>query len=241
MRPKLLLAFFLCLCGMGLPLRAQLVPSQGVLEFGDIEEAKGPVTARAYLLNKGDDPLSITRVRTTCGCTGVDYYKDVINPGDSAFVDITYDPRRRFGEFEKSVKVHVSDGNTVPVVFHGYVINTEETIALRYPCPVGPLRLSETKVLGGVLNKGEQRSLFVNFYNMSDSEVTPTVSCDNPGLSVSLGPTPVPPHSVGSISIIPNCKEDLTVGRHQLEIRLNPDASDPSSEEQTIDVFLEIE
>lgn len=235
----LLLAALLLLCAP--TIRAGFVPAEEEVQFGEIDEAKGDVTVRTYVINKGDEPLAIKRVRITCGCTGVKFDDRVVEPGDSAWLDITYNPRNRFGEFVKSVKVFDTAGGSVPVVFHGTVINTEETIALRYPYKAGPLRLSENKVLTGKLERGEQRSIFVNFFNMSDSQLSPSVSCDNPGVSVSLGPVPVPPRSVGSISIIPNCKEDLPPGSHQVELKLNPDPSDPQSQIETIEVFLQIE
>lgn len=241
MKRKFLIIALSIACTMGAMGAAILEPVTDLLEFGELDEAKGPQTMRTYVVNKGDEPVQIKRVSTTCGCTGVKYSPDLIEPGDSAWLDITYDPRNRFGEFEKSVKVYPASGGVVPVVFHGRIRNTEESIARRYPVQAGPLRLSERKVMCGPVKQGKQRSFFINFYNMSDQIVTPEVTSESDGLSVSLGPSPIEPRSVGSISIIPNCKENLPTGNHQLKIKLNPDISDPNSEIETIEVFIEIE
>lgn len=219
---------------------AALVPTETTLDFGEMIEADGRQTRRTFLVNEGKDDVAITRIRTTCGCTGASYFTDVIHPGDSAWVDITYDPSGRFGDFEKTVKVFTTDSETIPLRIKGSIRNSEETIAKRYPYRAGPLRLSEKKLLCGTLDKGERRSFFVNFYNMSDRTVTPAVESSDEAVSVSIGPVPVPPYSVGSISVIPNGMRALPTGHHEMALTLVPDGSNPE-ETVTIEMYIEIE
>ena len=218
-----------------------LVPVSPTVDFGRLNEAEGQKTVRTHLVNKGDTTLYISRVRTTCGCTAARYYDDAIAPGDSAWLDITYDPRGRLGEFEKTVRVYTTTGEIVPIKIHGDILNTEETIARRYPHRAGPLRLSETKILSGRLGRGETRTLYISFYNMADHEVRPQVVASDEAINVEVGPMPVPARSIGTLGIFPNVKKNLPPGQHRLEITLVPDSEDPSSEEVTLEVFIEIE
>lgn len=228
--------------GLAASASAGLRPVEECVDFGEIDEAKGLATLRTYVVNDGDTPVTITNARTTCGCTRVGYPDDVIAPGDTAWVDITYDPVGRFGDFHKSIRLYTNEGEKVPVEFIGTIRSTEETVARRYPYKAGPLRLSETKVLSGKLFPGEQRTLFVNFYNMSDHYVVPEATVEgSDAVSVSVGPSPVGARSVGSIAILPNSTKPLPPGLHHLEVKLNPNVRDPESEIETIEVLIEIE
>ena len=55
-------------------------------DFGTFEEETGKVTHEFKFVNTGDEPLLITNVRTTCGCTASDYTRKPIVPGDSGSV-----------------------------------------------------------------------------------------------------------------------------------------------------------
>ncbi|WP_236976571.1 DUF1573 domain-containing protein [Membranihabitans maritimus] len=72
--------------------------------------------------NIGKRPLLIYDVRTSCGCTAVDYPKDFIRPGESGKLEVTFDSTGRKGYQNKSINVI---GNTFPtrtlLYLHGFV------------------------------------------------------------------------------------------------------------------------
>lgn len=80
-------------------------------DFGTIEEQGGNVSYDFAFHNKGNEPLVISKVRTSCGCTVPEYSEEAIAPGDSGHVKITFNPSGRPGKFSKSVYVHT---NTIP-------------------------------------------------------------------------------------------------------------------------------
>ena len=69
-------------------------------DFGTIQEVDGKVSTTMRLVNTGDSALVITRVQSTCGCTATDYTRQLIVPGDTGMVTLTYSPVGRPGEFD---------------------------------------------------------------------------------------------------------------------------------------------
>ncbi|MBO4644954.1 MAG: DUF1573 domain-containing protein [Bacteroidales bacterium] len=78
-------------------------------EFGDIREEGGKVTARFTFKNVGDSALILTKVKPGCGCTAANYTKEAIAPGQTGYIDATYDPWGRPGQFNKNIKVETNE------------------------------------------------------------------------------------------------------------------------------------
>ncbi len=58
-------------------------------DFGKIPQGK-PVTTEFVYTNIGDEPLILTNVQPTCGCTIADYTKTPVKKGDKGVIKITY-------------------------------------------------------------------------------------------------------------------------------------------------------
>ena len=58
-------------------------------DFGKIAQGT-PVTTVFEFTNIGKEPLILTEVRPTCGCTIADYTKTPVKPGDKGVIKITY-------------------------------------------------------------------------------------------------------------------------------------------------------
>ncbi|MGB3184136.1 MAG: DUF1573 domain-containing protein [Cyclobacteriaceae bacterium] len=82
-------------------------------DFGAIDKGE-PVTADFTFTNEGDEPLVITQVKTSCGCTVSDYPKEAIAPGESGAIRATYNAAKP-GTFTKTVKVFTSS-STEPLL-----------------------------------------------------------------------------------------------------------------------------
>ena len=54
--------------------------------------------------NTGDEPLVLSSVRSSCGCTVPSYPKDPILPGQSNFIKVSYDTKR-LGAISKQITV----------------------------------------------------------------------------------------------------------------------------------------
>ena len=77
-----------------------------VHDFGTIKHNE-PVSHEFRFVNKGSEPLVITSVQASCGCTVAKYTKDPIAPGGEGFVTATYNAAT-MGAFNKTVTVNAN-------------------------------------------------------------------------------------------------------------------------------------
>jgi hypothetical protein len=72
-------------------------------DFGKVPQAK-PVTTNFEFTNIGEEPLILTEVRPTCGCTIADYTKTPVKKGDKGIIKITFNAPV-VGVFNKTIVV----------------------------------------------------------------------------------------------------------------------------------------
>ena len=93
---------------MGVTLGVQAQPKalfdKTTHEFGTILW-KNPVTATFKITNKGDKPLVISNVTTSCGCTVADWTKEPIAPGKTGSVSSTFDAKAS-GRIQKTLGIY---------------------------------------------------------------------------------------------------------------------------------------
>lgn len=163
-------------------------------DFGAFNESMGPMTAVFTYYNTGDEPLVITGARANCGCTTPVYSSELLAPGDSATLSVTYDPAGRPGRFEKYVFV---DSNTEPtrsqLKIGGVSIASPSTVSGRYPVAVGPLHMGRTASLLGTIAPDKVKSIYEHGYNASSDTLRPIVEDIPKWLSVKTVPEAVPP------------------------------------------------
>ncbi|MDR2809590.1 MAG: DUF1573 domain-containing protein [Tannerellaceae bacterium] len=85
---------------------ASLSVSEENYDFGTIKENGGKVSHTFVVKNDGTQPLVITRVIASCGCTTPDWTKEPIAPGKTGEILVTYDPQGRPGPFAKTVSIY---------------------------------------------------------------------------------------------------------------------------------------
>ncbi len=77
---------------------------QDFFDFGLILE--GEVVVHKYeFTNTGKTPLIISNVSTTCGCTVPTYSKAPVAPGESGYIEVSFDSHNRSGIQNKTVSV----------------------------------------------------------------------------------------------------------------------------------------
>jgi len=74
------------------------------IDYGTIEKNSNGVRAFSFT-NTGNEPLIISKVKTSCGCTVPTYSKEAILPGNVGEIEINYDTKR-MGAFNKSITVY---------------------------------------------------------------------------------------------------------------------------------------
>ena len=102
-------------------------------QFGEVVE--GTQAAHEFeFTNTGTEPLIITRVAASCGCTTPYWTKEPVLPGETGMIKASYNSNGRPGQFRKSITV-MSNASLTPntmVYIMGNVVKrppTEEEIA----------------------------------------------------------------------------------------------------------------
>lgn len=140
-------------------------------EFGDVREEGGKITARFTFKNTGDSDLILTKVKPGCGCTAANYTHEPVHPGETGFIDATYDPWNRPGVFNKNIKVSTNiPGEASPIIIFikGNVLKRPPTKyeLAGYKTGKGEIRVKDPNITFEVLNTGVHYDTitFRNFY-----------------------------------------------------------------------------
>ena len=73
-------------------------------DFGTITSGDKAETSFKFT-NTGNEPLIISDVKTSCGCTASDYPKEPVNPGESAEIKAVFDSSGKSGAQTKNITV----------------------------------------------------------------------------------------------------------------------------------------
>lgn len=85
-------------------------------DFGEVLQQE-KVFQQFEIHNAGSDTLFISRVSPSCGCTSAPLTKDVVAPGESIWLDITFNTKRFSGNVTKRVTVFCNDPEAPQAVF----------------------------------------------------------------------------------------------------------------------------
>jgi hypothetical protein len=117
-----------------------------VHDYGTIKEEAGKVSHKFTFTNTGSQPLVITRVQATCGCTTSDYTKQPITTGQKGFVEAVFDPAHRPGPFAKTVNIYSNAVNpTTVLTIKGTVTPKPRTIEDDFPQLMGDIRMQNNQ------------------------------------------------------------------------------------------------
>jgi hypothetical protein len=89
-------------------------------DFGTIKKGE-PVSEKFFFTNKSDQPITIIKTKTSCGCTVTEHTKSEIAPGEKGYVKAQYNAAK-VGAFTKTVQVFTSaDENPFTLTIKGVV------------------------------------------------------------------------------------------------------------------------
>ena len=93
-------------------------------DFGKIPQGK-PVYHFFEVTNSGKEPMVISNVQTSCGCTTPEWSKDPISPGATAKVRVGYNAASE-GMFEKYITITYNQNLSKQVKINGTVWKAPE-------------------------------------------------------------------------------------------------------------------
>jgi hypothetical protein len=183
-----------------LPLSAQkLVVSQTTVECGRTGYQQ-PITATFQLRNKSLRRLVIESVKPDCGCTAVEFPKEV-GANDKFTIKMTYDARQ-LGHFQKMAVVK-SNGSTKPVylTMKGVVLAEVLDYTGTYPLAMGNLLLDKDDLEFDDVNKGDAPVQEIHILNNSMETMTPRLMHLPSYLNATYTPETLAPGKSGTIAV----------------------------------------
>ena len=137
-----------------------IVIGMAVVSLGTIHEADGPQQHTFKLRNDGTEAVALEQGYTSCGCTTINFDRDsLVEPGDTAHVKLSFNPRGKGGEFkETGTLVYGPDRKHVSMSLIGTCITSEETLLRQFPIRLtDQLRLSANRRTVVVLHRPDGR------------------------------------------------------------------------------------
>ena len=141
-----------------------------VHDYGTIEEESGKAVYNFRFVNTGSEPLVLTNVKTSCGCTTPKWTKKPILPTGEGFIEVAYNPKNRPGKFNKTITVTSNVGTKV-LKITGNVNPKTQTIEDIYPQEMGGLRLKTNHFSFVKMKNTEQKTEKINVMNVSDKDL----------------------------------------------------------------------
>lgn len=84
-------------------------------DFGKIPQGN-PVTYEFKFTNAGSEPIIISKVESTCGCTVPKFTTDPVKPGESGSISVTFNAAA-VAPFSKSVTIRSNTKTPVKVLY----------------------------------------------------------------------------------------------------------------------------
>ncbi|HLP49999.1 MAG TPA: DUF1573 domain-containing protein [Chitinophagales bacterium] len=122
------------------PNAARIVFKEETHNFAEVPE--GPqVTYEFKFNNAGKEPLILSNVRASCGCTTPSWPKEPIMPGKDGAILVTYNTQGRPGPFNKSITIN-SNGEPADKIIYikGEVVKAEpeKSVPVEQPSLLSP-------------------------------------------------------------------------------------------------------
>lgn len=122
--------------------------------------------------NTGHEPISVTRLVSTCSCASAKAGRNVIGPGEKGEIAVRYDPKGHPGKFERRVFVYTDEGNA-PAAVLKLVVDVENGADLSgiWPVQMGSIRMRRSEV---TFVEGVRAVEKLRFINLSGRELALT-------------------------------------------------------------------
>lgn len=230
--PRHILLLLLALSFFTTAAQAQLAFEPAAWDFGSIREADGRVSHTFTGVNRGDKPLVILDVVTSCGCTVPEFSRKPVVPGGSTRITVTFDPSNRPGTFAKDLAIYSTEREKVATLsVRGNVTPRPKSVEERYPVDAGGgLRLSATLCTFSYIHPGQQAQSSVNFINTAKHPVDLELRAqESSGLLMVDYPRRIASGEQGAINfsyLIPPSAPRYGTLRDAMEVRVDAKSND---------------
>ena len=96
------------------------------INFGEIIEGE-KVNLEFKIKNTGTGDLIIANAKASCGCTQLEYPKEVIKPGNEESISVTFDSTKKQGKQKKNIRLTTNATPSIKTLtIEGMVLPSEK-------------------------------------------------------------------------------------------------------------------
>ncbi len=181
---------------------------------------RSPVTVEFKLTNKGNKPLRIEQVRTSCGCTTVNIDNNSIEGGKEYILKATYDAAT-LGHFQKEIGLYTNDKKSpIMLQLKGVVVDQLQDYAGNYPYELGDLKTDKNEIEFDNINRGDRPSVKIHIYNNSDQIAEPQLMHLPNYLTAEIAPSKIAPGHHGEVQLTLDSRKLRDFGLSQTSVYL---------------------
>lgn len=172
--------------------------------------------------NQGDQPLEVTNVLPSCGCTKADWTRGQIAPGGKGEITVVYDANL-LGTFRKDLAVYTtSDASPLYIQMQGRVV-TEKLLDSKdnFPIEMGCVRLNTNYLEFDNVNRGDHPVAELQIYNQERTPYRPELMHLPNYLSVEAVPEVIAGGHTGRLRITLDSDKLGLLGLNQTRIFLS--------------------
>ncbi len=143
---------------------------------GEIEETDVPVYVFRFL-NKGERPLAIRKISTSCGCAVAECDRKIVAPGDSGKISVTYYPKGHPGKFERRIFVYTDLSASHPTAVLSLAVTVRQGAdrSRWFPHSMGKIRMKAKEV---AFRRDMKDIVCIGFLNTGDTPVVPAINSE---------------------------------------------------------------
>ena len=126
-------------------------------DFGTVEE--GDKAEKTFTFkNTGNQPIILSNVRASCGCTTPNWTREPVMPGQTGKIEVSYNSAGRPGAFNKTITItsNATEANKV-LTIRGNVVND--------PANDPKMTVERSSIALGKIKKGEAVTYKISFKN----------------------------------------------------------------------------
>jgi hypothetical protein len=171
-------------------------------DFGKIDEMGGPATFKFDFTNIGSEPLVLSNVVASCGCTTPSWPKEPILPGAKNSIIVSYNPAGRPGRFEKNITVTSNtEPATIILKIMGEVIPKPPSIEDIYPQLLDSLRMKSTQIAFNNIAPNEKSVQTTEVYNSMSKPLKVAFNQIPTFIKIKINPEVIQPKGKANIEV----------------------------------------
>ena len=233
---RLIYIILLCLISTGvLHAQPRFVPDMEIKKMGEVEFQQ-PKRVVFGFVNKGNQPLSISSAKASCGCMDVSYPKESIPAGEKGEIAVVYDAAT-LGTFYKEVEVITNESETpVYLGMQGTVVVEVVNVDEDYPIDLGNVQIQTNYLEFDDVNKGEHPVVELSLINKEHTAFRPELMHMPAFLSAQYIPENVPAGKKGIIRLTLDSDKLQQLGLNNTSVYLSRYMGDKISEDNEIQI-----